>query len=207
MLKVWRTRTLLREDSNAGIFLWILHNFLEHLLWKTSANNCFWKAATDFLLTRFWSFTIYIKLKFLHFLSVNFFNAVFYGRRWVIRLRLVWDVVEMYWQDVVVTSSWDIVKTFQYDVVKTYHWDVLAAFHRNIVGCFIWSVPATSLGRAERRRYDVATMSCCQMGLFTTSQHEENLEKNIICECRPSKKMKNSEFWEYFTAISTESNL
>ena len=40
--------------------------------------------------------------------------------------------------------------------------------------------------------------------LFTTGQSEKIL-KNIICECRQSKKVKNSEFWEYFTAISTES--
>ena len=61
-------------------------------------------------------------------------------RRWVFHLRLVWDVVE------------------------TYHWDILATFHWEIVGCFIWDVPATSLGHTERRRYDVATMSCCRVG-------------------------------------------
>ena len=40
--------------------------------------------------------------------------------------------------------------------------------------------------------------------LFTTGQREKIL-KNVICECRHSKKVKNSGFWEYFTAISTES--
>ena len=44
------------------------------------------------------------------------------------------------------------------------HWDVLATFHRDVVGCFIWDVPVTSLGRTERRRYDVATTSCYRVG-------------------------------------------
>ena len=63
-------------------------------------------------------------------------------RHWVFHLRLVWDVV------------------------KTYHWDVLATFHWDVIGCFIWDVPATSLGRTERRRYDVATTSCCRVGII-----------------------------------------
>ena len=39
--------------------------------------------------------------------------------------------------------------------------------------------------------------------LFTTGQREKNIEKNIICEFRRSKKVKIG-VWEYFTAISTE---
>ena len=50
--------------------------------------------------------------------------------------------------------------------METYHWDVLATFHGDVVGCFIWDVTATSLGRTERRRYHVATTSCCRVGLF-----------------------------------------
>ena len=41
--------------------------------------------------------------------------------------------------------------------------NLLETFHRNVVGCFIWDVPATSLGRIDRRHYDVATTSCCQV--------------------------------------------
>ena len=42
--------------------------------------------------------------------------------------------------------------------------------------------------------------------LFTTGQREKILKKHYsICECRRSKKVKNSGFWEYFTTISTES--
>ena len=39
----FRLATLLKRDSNTGIFLWILKSFLEQLFWKTSANRCFWK--------------------------------------------------------------------------------------------------------------------------------------------------------------------
>ena len=84
--------------------------------------------------------------------------------RWVFHLRLAWDVVKTYWWDVAVTCSWDVITTSQKDVAETYHWDVLTTFHRDVVGCFIWDVFATSLGRTERRRYDVATTSCCRMG-------------------------------------------
>ena len=41
--------------------------------------------------------------------------------------------------------------------------------------------------------------------LITTGRHEKNIEKIIICECRLSKKVKNRDFWEYFTTTSTES--
>ena len=75
-LRVWKTGILLKRDSNAGVFLWILRNFSEHLLWRTFANGCFWKGGTDFLLMRFWSFTIEIWWEFLHFLSVDFFIRV-----------------------------------------------------------------------------------------------------------------------------------
>ena len=53
--------------------------------------------------------------------------------------------------------------------MKTYHWDVLVTFHWDVIGCFIWDVPATSLGRTERRRYDVATTSCCRVVTFNVS--------------------------------------
>ena len=33
--------TLLKSDSNADVFLWIMHNFQEQLLCKRSANRCF----------------------------------------------------------------------------------------------------------------------------------------------------------------------
>ena len=48
--------------------------------------------------------------------------------------------------------------------METCHWDVLATFHGDVVVYFIWDVTATSLGRTERRRYDVATTSCCRVG-------------------------------------------
>ena len=76
-------------------------------------------------------------------------------RHWVFHLRLFWDVVE------------------------TYHWDVLATFHRNVVGCFIWDVPATSLGRTERRRYDVATRSCCRVCKKFSLSLKSRLNKHL----------------------------
>ena len=75
---------------------------------------------------------------------------------WVIHLRLIWDVVETYWWDVAITSLWDVITTYQWDFLTTFHWDV--------VGCFIWDVPATSMGRTKRHRYDVATTSRCRVG-------------------------------------------
>ena len=44
-----------KRDSNAGVFLRILPNFQEHLLWRTSANGCFGKRGIDLPLMRFWS--------------------------------------------------------------------------------------------------------------------------------------------------------
>ena len=42
--------------------------------------------------------------------------------------------------------------------------------------------------------------------LFITGQSEKNIEETLFAsECRRSKKVKNSAFWEYFTAISTKS--
>ena len=41
-LQAFRPATLLKRDSNKGVFLWILPNFYEHVFWRTSANGCFW---------------------------------------------------------------------------------------------------------------------------------------------------------------------
>ena len=38
-----RPATLLKRDSNASIFLWVLWNFLQYLFWRISANSCFGK--------------------------------------------------------------------------------------------------------------------------------------------------------------------
>ena len=40
---------------------------------------------------------------------------------------------------------------------------------------------------------------------FSKSQYEKNIEKkNILCECRRSKSVRNTGFREYFTTIFTE---
>ena len=41
--------------------------------------------------------------------------------------------------------------------------------------------------------------------LFTTGQREKKYCKNIIYECRRSKMVKNSGFWENFIPVSTKS--
>ena len=40
---------------------------------------------------------------------------------------------------------------------------------------------------------------------FTKNQREKKFWKNILCECRRSKKVRNRGFWEYFITISTKS--
>ena len=49
LLESWRPATLLKRDSNTGIFLLILRIFWEHLIWRTSANDWFWffRTATE----------------------------------------------------------------------------------------------------------------------------------------------------------------
>ena len=39
----WSLRpvTLLKQDSKTGVFLWILRNFQEHLIWRTSWNEVY----------------------------------------------------------------------------------------------------------------------------------------------------------------------
>ena len=37
-LKTWRPATLLKRDSNTGVFLWILRNFEEHLFLQNTAS-------------------------------------------------------------------------------------------------------------------------------------------------------------------------
>ena len=38
---LWKLATLLKRGFNIGVFLGILRDFQEHLLWGTSANGCF----------------------------------------------------------------------------------------------------------------------------------------------------------------------
>ena len=41
--------TLLKRDSNTGLFLWVLRNFKEHLFWRISANCCFYIFQVNYL--------------------------------------------------------------------------------------------------------------------------------------------------------------
>ena len=46
-LLVWRLLTLLKRESNSGVFLWILRHFKEDLFWITSANDRLSQPAWD----------------------------------------------------------------------------------------------------------------------------------------------------------------
>ena len=37
-----RPATLLKKDSGAGVFLWILRNFWEHFFYRTPPDDCLW---------------------------------------------------------------------------------------------------------------------------------------------------------------------
>ena len=63
----------------------------------------------------------------------------------------------------------------------------------------IWNLTASKL-----KKYNKNADTVLFLLLFTTDQREKKYCKNIICECRRSKKVKNG-FSEYFTAISTKS--
>ena len=41
-LQAWDLQLYQIRDSDAGIFLWILRNFSEHLLYRTPSIDCFW---------------------------------------------------------------------------------------------------------------------------------------------------------------------
>ena len=45
--QLFRFTTLLKRDSNRGLFLLNLSNFWEHLFWGTSANDCFYSLSTQ----------------------------------------------------------------------------------------------------------------------------------------------------------------
>ena len=40
-LQTWRLASLLKRDSNTGVFLWMLQNFTEHQFWRTSVNRSY----------------------------------------------------------------------------------------------------------------------------------------------------------------------
>ena len=46
-LQAWRPATLLKRDSNTGVFLWNLWNFLEHLFLQNASSGCFWSNSGD----------------------------------------------------------------------------------------------------------------------------------------------------------------
>ena len=83
----WST-TLLKRDSNTGVFLWILRNFLKHLFWRTSVNYCFLFCFIESFrsghFVRFW-----IVLKHMSFskcvinagIPPNFFSRYYFSKK------------------------------------------------------------------------------------------------------------------------------
>ena len=94
----------------------------------------------------------------------------------------IWDSFETSWRRTDGTSLLRPLETFSQHSnktsLKTNYWDVLATFHWDVIGCFIWDVPTTSLGCQERRRYDVATTSCCRVGRFLVKKKQSTLKSN-----------------------------
>ena len=91
------------------------------------------------------------------------FGDVPLRRRWVFHLRRRGDVLMRRRHYVPLRRGHDIPIRRREDVPLTRLDD--APLWR--LGCFIRDVPATSLGRTKRRRYDVATTSCCRVGSFS----------------------------------------
>ena len=50
---VVQTATLIKRDSNIGVFLWILRTFYEHLFWRTSAYGSSWSDLRKWLFRTF----------------------------------------------------------------------------------------------------------------------------------------------------------
>ena len=46
-LQAWRPATLLKRDSNTGVFLWNLRNSKEHLFLQNTSGGCFWANPGD----------------------------------------------------------------------------------------------------------------------------------------------------------------
>ena len=98
-LRAWRTETLLKRDSNTGAVLRILRNFYEQLLWRTSANGCFWKRGTDFLIMRFWS-TPSRCMGISPFFSVDLFiRVLLLGNRLYIYIYIYIYIRNKYWKN------------------------------------------------------------------------------------------------------------
>ena len=76
---------LASNNFNTGIFLWILRNFQQQLIWRTSSKGCFcsefhWSLMYDFTFTdtlRSWNFSkVHCKEASSHFAFQNFVIAI-----------------------------------------------------------------------------------------------------------------------------------
>ena len=106
------------------------------------------------------------------------------GRHHDISIRRREDVPLRRLGDIPLRHHWVFHLRLVWDVVKTYHWEVLATFHWDVIGCFIWDVPVTSLGRTERRRYAVATTSCCRVGCYILFIYDNYYFRTLTLTCK-----------------------
>ena len=63
--------TLLKRDSNTGVYLWELQNFYEHLFLQNTSGGCFWKNFSEKFCKIHFSFLIQLQAKHRCF-SVSF---------------------------------------------------------------------------------------------------------------------------------------
>ena len=70
-LQAWRSVTLLKRDSNTGVFLPVLWNFSERLFWRTSANRYFC-TSNHKVSNKYWSSLLNQKYKMGWFLLRRF---------------------------------------------------------------------------------------------------------------------------------------
>ena len=70
-------------------------------------------------------------------------------------------------------------------------------------GCFIWDVSAMSLGHTKRRRYDVATTSCCRVGDFPILQYFiKSFRTSILLNFFLQKDFFTASFWSFYMCLT-----
>ena len=70
-------------------------------------------------------------------------------------------------------------------------------------GCFIWDVSAMSLGHTKRRRYDVATTSCCRVGEFLILQYFiKSFRTSILLNFFLQKDFFTASFCSYYMCLT-----
>ena len=78
-------------------------------------------------------------------------------------LRLVWDIIEINWENAVIRSYWDVVTTFQHDVVeKKFRRDVCLVFHFRRT----YEVPGINRETSLQHQHNVTMKYCCRVSFL-----------------------------------------